>query len=216
MQAYTLQEIGHSIVEADATQPGGSPATRPIQKPSRFVPKVPKLRYHERHPEQFTDQENDMEGEELLDDMDMDDDSEYIIDTYIRMPAEDVDVNSSAEFGFLVLDGQSDIDEFYSGEPESEEDEDYDEEDENGKFYTCIHQNMKTDWHPAENHYTADYPDDDVDSDDEYDRNPYQYTNDDDAAFSDDSDDGTRYPWSKKPAWLRKAEHGRNGDDEDD
>lgn len=134
MQAYTLQEIGHSIAVADATKPGGSPAQSPIQKPSRFRPKIPKLRYHERHPEQLINQGNAMEVEEL--DEDMDDDSEYIIDTYVRMAAEDVDVNISAEknFGFLVLDGQSDIDEFYSGETESDEDEDYDDEDENGKL----------------------------------------------------------------------------------
>lgn len=29
--------------------------------------------------------------------------------------------------------------------------------------------------HPAENYYTADYPDDEVDSGDEYDRDPYTY-----------------------------------------
>jgi hypothetical protein len=65
----------------------------------------------------------------------------------------------------------------------------------------------------AENHYSADYPDEEVESDDEYDRNPYQYADDDDdAAFSDDND-GTKYPWKKKPAWLRKT---NGSDDEDD
>lgn len=52
----------------------------------------------------------------------------------------------------------------------------------------------------AENHYTADYPDEEVESDDEYGRNPYQYANDD-GAFSDGSEEGTKYAWSKKPAW---------------
>lgn len=68
----------------------------------------------------------------------------------------------------------------------------------------------------AENHYTADYPDDEVESDDEYGRNPYQYSNNDDATFSDDSEGVTKYRWTKKPAWLRKAEHGCDNDDEDD
>jgi hypothetical protein len=48
----------------------------------------------------------------------------------------------------------------------------------------------------AENHYTADYPEDEVDSDDEYGRHPYLYRNtnasDDeefDNAYYSDSDD---------------------------
>ena len=69
----------------------------------------------------------------------------------------------------------------------------------------------------AENYYTADYPDEEVESDDEYDRNPYQYSHDDDAAFSDGSDNGTKYPWSKNTLWLRKAERGIDDEaDEDD
>ena len=65
---------------------------------------------------------------------------------------------------------------------------------------------MKADWEcKAENHYSADYPDDEVDSDDEYDRNPYEYRHDafdeDDPTFSGDED---------KPAWLRR----REGDDD--
>lgn len=64
----------------------------------------------------------------------------------------------------------------------------------------------------AEDHYTADYPDDEVDTDDEYDRNAYNYRNhnasdleefdENDAAFSDDEGDATRYPWAKKPSWM--------------
>ena len=123
------------------------------------------------------------------------------------MPAEAMEVNMNAEknFGFLVLDGQSDIEEFYSAEIASDEDEDYDEEDENGRLLAQSIEGCKLTL-LAENHYSADYPDEEVESDDEYDRNPYQYAADDDdaAAFSDDSD-GTKYPWKKKPAWLKKT-----------
>lgn len=134
MQAYTLQEIGYSIAEADATKPGGSPApaSLSIKKPSRFKPKVPKQRYHECHPEQFANKSSEMEVEEEIEEMD--DDAEYVIDTYIRMPAVEMEVDGDVgkNVGFLVLDGQSDIEEFYNQDAESEEDEDYDEEDENG------------------------------------------------------------------------------------
>ena len=140
MQAYTLQEIGHSIAEADATKPGGSPAptSLSIKKPSRFKPKIPKLRYHERHPEQFAKEGSEMEVEELVEDMD--DDSEYIIDTYIRMPADYMEVDTVADknIGFLVLDGQSDIDEFYNVDTESDDDDEYDEEDENGMMHVHV------------------------------------------------------------------------------
>jgi hypothetical protein len=42
---------------------------------------------------------------------------------------------------------------------------------------------------PAENHYTADYPEDEVESDDEFGRNPYHYRNmnaSDDEEFDND------------------------------
>lgn len=135
MQRYTLQEIGHSIAEADATtKPGGSPASTPSKKPSKFKPKVPKLRYHERHPEEFAHQHSSMDVDEFIEDVD--DESEYIIDTYIRVPVDamELDTDTEKKFGFLVLDGQEDVDEFYSAETESDDDEDYDEEDENGQY----------------------------------------------------------------------------------
>jgi len=68
----------------------------------------------------------------------------------------------------------------------------------------------------AENHYTADYPDEEVASDDEFDRNAYHYRtdlkeydeefeDDEDVALSDDDGDATRYPWKAKP-WMRGVE----------
>ncbi len=132
MQRYTLQEIGHSIAEATAPKPGVLSGSIQSKKPSRFKPTVPKLRYHERHPEEFADQDNGMKVEQFIEEVD--DDSEYIIDTYVRVPADVMELDTDAEenVGLLVLDGQDDIDEFYSAETVSDEDEDYDEEDENG------------------------------------------------------------------------------------
>ncbi len=53
----------------------------------------------------------------------------------------------------------------------------------------------------AENYYTADYPDEDLDWDDQFDRNPYRYAHengsdkggDDDDELDDDDDDA----WDK-------------------
>ncbi|QSZ29255.1 hypothetical protein DSL72_003767 [Monilinia vaccinii-corymbosi] len=199
MQAYTLQEIGRSIAESKVAEPTPSvPVQSPTRKPqsSRFKPKKPALRYKERHPE-----ENDMEvdqdhvsGGET--DEDMDTDSEYIIETYIRVPAEDIDnQDNKINFGILVLDAQSDIDEFYQEWDHDEEVEDEADEDEND-----------------ENYYTADYPDAEVDSDDEYNRNAYAYrtgnasdleefdeddSDEDSMGFSDDETDKLKYPWAR-------------------
>ncbi|PQE10795.1 Transcription factor Iwr1 protein [Rutstroemia sp. NJR-2017a BBW] len=175
MQAYTLQEIGRSILESQSQSaspirttpsPAPSSSTRSPHKltstsTSKFKPKKPALRYKERHPEasmELDDADSDIEVE----DEDMDTDSEYIIDTYIRLPAEDIqDSGEEINFGLLVLDSRMDEEEFYRVEGEEEEDEDEEgEEDEN-----------------AENHYSADYPDEEVESDDEYGRNAYAYRN---------------------------------------
>ena len=57
----------------------------------------------------------------------------------------------------------------------------------------------------AENHYSADYPDEEVDSDDEYGRNVYNYrehASDDeynDMAYSDDEDGYRKAPWKDTP-----------------
>ena len=69
----------------------------------------------------------------------------------------------------------------------------------------------------AENHYTADYPDDEVDSDDEYDRNAYHYRNknasdDEEYDENDEEGDAMRYPWSKPKQPFRR---GFKHDDED-
>ncbi|EKD17611.1 hypothetical protein MBM_04472 [Drepanopeziza brunnea f. sp. 'multigermtubi' MB_m1] len=205
MQAYTLQEIGKNLAEAEAARP--KPVSRGPRTPSKFKPKKPAKRYSERHPESIVDTAMDVDEEYV--DVDMDDDAEYIIDTYVRVPAEAME--SGKSIGLLILESQPDIEDFYGGEDDSSEEEDDGDEDEN-----------------AENHYTADYPDEEVDSDDEYGRNAYNYRthnasdleeyDEDDAMFSDDENEATKYPWMKKQQpWLKKAAtHDHHDDDDDD
>ncbi|KAH7412547.1 hypothetical protein BKA64DRAFT_637249 [Cadophora sp. MPI-SDFR-AT-0126] len=194
MQAYTLQEIGKSIVASEA--PRTSPVSSHAKSPSKFKPKKPALRYLERHPEHKVEASMEVDEDEYMVE-DMDDDSEYIIDTYVRVPAEAIEVDAvQKNIGLLVLDSQPDIDEFYRVDDESDEEEDDEDEDEN-----------------AENHYTADYPDEEVDSDDEFDRNAYNYRthnasdleefDEDEATFTEDESEATKYPWMNKP-WLKK------------
>jgi Transcription factor Iwr1 len=235
MQAYTMEEIGRTLArqEAEAAAEASrkavlKPALGPAQKhPSKFKPKKPALRYLERHPEERAAQEHNtamdvdethIEGE----DEDMDD-GEYIIDTYVRVPAHALETEEqSKNFGLLVLDSQPDIDEFYREEEDSEEEDDDEEEDENGQFAppdlifvsSCL---KLTRFSEAENHYTADYPDEEVASDDEYDRNAYNYRtgnasdleefdeeyDEGGVVLSDNEGDATRYPWKTKP-WMKR------------
>lgn len=208
MQAYTLQEIGKTLAANEAARPVPVSSSRaPPITPTKFRPKKPVMRYAERHPEDKVDTAMDVD-EEYIEEV-MDDDSEYIIETYIRMPAEAMQDGGEQNIGLLVLDSQPDIEEFYREEEDSEEEEDDEEEDENGKpcptpFARAIAHSMT-----AENHYTVDYPDEEVDSDDEFGRNAYNYRNhnasdleefdEDDATFSDDENENTRYPWMRKP-----------------
>ena len=144
MQAYTLEEIGRTLARQEAESAAEASrvaalreksAPSPFHKsPSKFKPKKPALRYAERHPEQKIEKENEaMDVDEPhIEDEDMDD-GEYIIDTYVRIPADALETEEqSKNFGLLVLDTQPDIDEFYREEEDSDEEDDDEEEDENG------------------------------------------------------------------------------------
>ncbi|KAF8857150.1 hypothetical protein BDZ45DRAFT_726930 [Acephala macrosclerotiorum] len=207
MQAYTLQEIGRNLAASQHSHPEPKYTSSNIHKssPSKFKPKAPALRYAQRHPQDKTLASHST-GMDLDRDYveEMDDDSEYIIDTYVRMPADALEHEDAPKnIGFLILDSQPDIEEFYREDEESSEEEDEADEDEN-----------------AENHYTADYPDEEVDSDDEYNRNAYHYRAhnasdlgefddaDQDMMFSDDENESTKYPWMQKKPWLPSPKKG--------
>jgi len=135
MQAYTLQEIGKTITKLEAPEPVPTPVRKP-QTPSKFKPKVPALRYHERHPSANNEINGEMEVvEPEVEDEEMDDDAEYVYDTYLRKPAQEFEHTEIVEFGWLCLPNDDDIADFYNGEEESDEEEDFDEDDENGKFF---------------------------------------------------------------------------------
>jgi hypothetical protein len=77
---------------------------------------------------------------------------------------------------------------------------------------------------PAESHYTADYPEEELSYDDEYNRNPYRYTNRSDEEWDEEwSGEDANNPWgigAKKPAWFRKMRgeisDESTGEDDDD
>lgn len=152
-------------------------APMPLSSPSprRFKPHAPAKRYAERHSEDeaaaaasaaaaaFAEAQAQLRDETSMDvdeasTTEEEDEGDYVIDTYIRVAADTITTEATPDqVGLLVLDNEPDIDYFYGEESDSEE-EFEDDEDEN-----------------AENYYTADYPDDEVASGDEFDRDAYLY-----------------------------------------
>ncbi|KAG6035528.1 hypothetical protein E4U40_002270 [Claviceps sp. LM458 group G5] len=179
MNQWVLNELGANLQSMDSDR-----------QPLRFKPKSPAKRFHERHPElavqapaksQGDAADNEVDGNEGdEDDEDDDDDDEddenndgkWLYDEYVRIPAHSVAVDvPSTEVGILVL-GEEEESMLFFGSALDEDDElGEDDEDEN-----------------AENYYAADYPEDEVDSDDEFGRQAYMYrhgNNSDDEEFDE-------------------------------
>ncbi|KAI1762511.1 hypothetical protein GGR53DRAFT_416686 [Hypoxylon sp. FL1150] len=182
MNAYAMEQIGLNLQKANDEKQSEGPA----KAQHRFKPK-PTARYAERHPETT-------QGQADIDMMDMDpdvsdsDDGDYIIETYERVPASKLGEHvPSHTVGLIVFEDEPDLEFFYGDDGDSDVEWAEDEDDEN-----------------AENYYAADYPEDEVASDDEYGNNPYSFRNgnasdleeydldveDDDAALSDQDGEG--------------------------
>lgn len=157
------------------------------QTAPRFKPKPPAQRYHERHANDLPvsklaeESRNDQGGDDL---MHTDD---YIIDTYVRVPAHTLEL-VPMDVGVLVIESEEQMQQFYEfGEDSSDDSDLFDEEiDEN-----------------AEANPNNEYPDEELSSDDEFDLNTYNYSinaSDDEEYDFDEgrhSDDGNDIPWGQ-------------------
>ncbi|KAL2164529.1 hypothetical protein VTH06DRAFT_3745 [Thermothelomyces fergusii] len=196
MDSWTVQEINKNLdrMKVESTTSKYSPAT------SRFKPKAPKLRYFERHPESAAAKQRgdavsqtQSPGASVNVDAaaeDTTDEEDYVLETYERVPAERLREKAvpSHRVGLLVFDTEPDMVEFFYGtEGDSDDDLPEDEEDEN-----------------AENYYTADYPEEELDWDDELGRNPYTYTTQND---SDREEYDLRY-FDEDDNWYDDEQHG--------
>ncbi|KAF4984025.1 hypothetical protein FZEAL_683 [Fusarium zealandicum] len=153
MNDWVMKEIGANLQEMEQEKQKSERA--------RFKPKAPTKRFQERHPEVAASVSGSKDVDVAMSDVsDMEDDDDWVIEEYVRVPAHAMAINvSPTDVGVLVFDGEGDTNLFFG--PDEDEDEfDDGDEDEN-----------------AENYYTADYPEDEVESDDEYGRQPYGYRN---------------------------------------
>ena len=139
MDSWTIDEITKNLekMEGQRAKSKSSPAK------SRFKPKAPKLRYHERHPESLAPKEQKTAEQQTtahetvmdVDVVDTTDDEDYVLETYERVPAERLQDQAVPEHrvGLLVFDTEPEMAEFFYGnESESEDEFPEDEEDENG------------------------------------------------------------------------------------
>ncbi|KAK4198165.1 hypothetical protein QBC40DRAFT_95537 [Triangularia verruculosa] len=166
MDTWTLGEISKNLDRVD--QLNAKSKSSPVK--SRFQPKAPKLRYHERHPTENVAQQQRAKEQAAaaaatstmdIDMVDTSDDDDYVIETYERVPAERLrdQVVPAHRVGLLVFDNEPDAADFFYGNDDETDDEfPEDEDDEN-----------------AENYYAHEYPDEDLEWDDEFDHNAYQY-----------------------------------------
>ncbi|KUI59546.1 hypothetical protein VP1G_06812 [Cytospora mali] len=202
MNEFVLQQIGENLarIEERDRKEAATAAKKTISVTSpqfsKFKPKAPTKRYAERHPEVAGTPEKAATAA-LVDSMELEYEShsedEYIVETYIRVPATSLGKNVDPEkIGLLVFDNEPDVDYFYGEEGDSDDEWPEDDEDEN-----------------AENYYTADYPDDEVDSEDEYNRHAYdfrtgnasdleEYDERDEDYVLDDGDDEKPVPFSAR------------------
>ncbi|SPJ73748.1 uncharacterized protein FTOL_03478 [Fusarium torulosum] len=168
MNSWVMKELGANLQEMEQEK----------QKAARFKPKAPAKRYQERHPEVAINNTGSNDVDMTTGDVsDMEDDDDWVIEEYVRVPAHAMKINvAPTDVGVLVLDGKEESNLFFG--PERDEDDELDEDDEDEN---------------AENYYTADYPEDEVESDDEYGRHAYGYRNgnasDDEEFDNEDFDD---------------------------
>ncbi|GAP88514.2 hypothetical protein SAMD00023353_1701280 [Rosellinia necatrix] len=157
MEAYTMQQIGLNLQKAEEEKRKQERLRNSTPSKLKFKPKPPAKRYAERHPEEAQQPEDKEMIDAGVENSDSDDD--YIIETYVRVLASSIgDHVPPQSVGLLVFDEEPDVEFFFGEDDESEDEWAEDEEDEN-----------------AENYYTADYPDEEVATDDEFDQNPYAF-----------------------------------------
>ncbi|KAL9091506.1 MAG: hypothetical protein Q9159_001365 [Coniocarpon cinnabarinum] len=141
-------------------------------------------------------------------------DGDYVYDTFLRFSADSSAPDTSVvqsdldRVGYLILeDGDQELLEIYADADYESEDWDSEQDDENGKNSAFV---VPKGCSPlivlAENYYGADYPEDELDFEDEFDDDAYRYRK---GAASDDEEFDKDDAWSDDEfSENSKARHG--------
>ncbi|KAI9873834.1 MAG: hypothetical protein M1830_010549 [Pleopsidium flavum] len=209
LQRFAVQQTDGSGSLAELTKPASN---------LRHKPKVPSKRHQDTRlrPANMSSTRDDGIG--LGDDLE--DEGEYVYDTYVRQPSkpstasydlESMHLGSQTDGGngkigvLVITEEDEEIWETYAEEEDSDKDWNSEEEDEN-----------------AEDYHANDYPEDEVDSDDEFGQGTYSHRRNasdeeeydkDTGDWSDDGDD-MRHPW-KNNAWNSHTKAAGRSEDEE-
>jgi hypothetical protein len=134
MHAWTLQQMSLSIAEIETTK---EPATKSPELKLR--PKAPAQRFADRHPglardldEKYRAQDKESDYMDIDEESTDSEDSEYVIEEYIRVPAINLKEAVDPEvIGCIVIEGDEQASLFFGPEADSDEDPE-DSEDSNG------------------------------------------------------------------------------------
>jgi hypothetical protein len=160
------------------------------------LPKLSATRSRELHKQSLA--RNGIKATDHDGDADMDEEADYVYDTYVLAPSSGIGAvqvdggEDMGNVGYLVIaDEDQDVWETYLEDEPSDKDSNSDEDDEN-----------------AEDWYGADYPDDEMASDDEFNRGEHGYRthgaaddeewDEDTGAFSDDEYERQMNPFRKQ------------------
>lgn len=127
MNQWVLNEIGANLHSMEQEKQQSERA--------KFKPKAPVKRYQERHPELAPAPRADEPMDVAMNDSTEDegDDDEWIIEEYVRIPANTVALDVPlSDIGVLVLDDEEENMLFFGPSPDDDDDPDEDDEDENG------------------------------------------------------------------------------------
>lgn len=130
MDRWVLDEIGANLQSMERDRVQGQAL--------KFKPKAPAKRFHERHaepaPAPAVQEPADVVMTDVSDENDVDDDDEWVIEEYVRVPALSIAMSVPAsDIGVLEIDDEEDCTLLFGVPPDEDEDEDEDgDEDENG------------------------------------------------------------------------------------
>jgi len=203
MHQFALEEVAQEEAEHKRVA-----AQRTVEKPRVIIqPKGSVRRLKDRQPHR-TPLSGLTSGTNTNSSIDeMSDDEDYVYDIYVKhadVPMTDDTTDPATQsIGILVITEEDE--EIWESYIEGEEEEKFDTDDEDEN---------------AEDYYGADYPEDEVASDDEYNQGAYGYRHggsddeqwDSEAGTYSDEEDAMKNPWKKAP-WLKAT---KDEDDEDD
>lgn len=129
MSDWVMKEIGENLQNMEREKQA---------EKAKFKPKAPAQRYQERHPEavRSAPKPNGAADTAMNDVSDVEDEDEWVIEEYVRIPAHAMTSGvAPTDVGLLVFEGEEDSNLFFGPENDEDDDMDEDDEDENGMLH---------------------------------------------------------------------------------